>query len=76
MIKGIFLKFLLVIPTLIGASLIAFFLVRLVPGDPVTNLLGERGADPKVVAEMRAQFGLDLPMHEQYFIFMKKVIIH
>lgn len=75
MIKGIFLKFLLVIPTLIGASLIAFFLVRLVPGDPVTNLLGERGADPKVVAEMRAQFGLDLPMHEQYLIFMKNAVV-
>lgn len=74
MIFGILRKFLLVIPTLIGASIIAFGLIRLVPGDPILNRLGERGADPAVVAEMRAQVGLDKPLLEQYFIFVKNAV--
>lgn len=74
MLLGILKKFLLVIPTLIGASVIAFALIRLIPGDPVTNLLGERGGDPQVVEEMRARFGLDKPVVEQYFIFIQKAL--
>ncbi len=68
-------KFLTVIPTLIGASLIAFALIRMVPGDPVTNLLGERGGDPAVVAEMNQKLGLDKPAWEQYFIFIKNACV-
>ncbi len=70
MLLGIFKKFLLVIPTLVGASIIAFGLIRMIPGDPVLNLLGERGGDPVVVEQMRARFGLDKPVVEQYFIFV------
>ena len=70
MLFGFLKKLLLVIPTLIGASVIAFALIRMVPGDPVLNLLGERGGDPQVVAEMKAKFGLDKPVLEQYFIFV------
>ncbi len=74
MLLGFLKKLLLVIPTLIGASVIAFALIRLVPGDPVVNLLGERGGDPQVVAEMRAKFGLDKPVVEQYLIFVGNAI--
>ena len=35
----------LVIPTFIGMTLLAFFLIRLVPGDPIETLAGERGID-------------------------------
>ena len=63
MVLGILKKFLTLIPTLIGASILAFALIRLVPGDPVTHLLGERGGDPQMVQEMRARFGLDKPVH-------------
>ncbi|MCB0412939.1 MAG: ABC transporter permease subunit [Bdellovibrionales bacterium] len=48
----------------------AFILIRLVPGDPVLLLLGERGADPKVYAEMQANLGLNKPLVQQYFSFM------
>jgi dipeptide transport system permease protein len=73
-ILGFVKKFLLMIPTLIGASIIAFGLIRLVPGDPVTNLLGERGGDPAVVAEMQAKLGLDRPVIEQYFKFLGNAV--
>ncbi len=74
MFLGFIKKFLLVIPTLIGASLIAFALIRLIPGDPVLNLLGERGGDPALIQEMRIKFGLDKPLPEQYLLFVKRAV--
>ncbi len=60
--------------TLLGISLLVFFLIRLIPGDPVMLLLGERGADPQVYQEMRQDLGLDKSVVEQYWIFFKKAI--
>lgn len=62
------------LPTLLGASLLSFFLLRMVPGDPVLNLLGERGGNPEMVEAMRARLGLDKPLLEQYGIFMSQAI--
>ena len=62
------------IPTLIGATVIAFGLIRLVPGDPVLHMIGERGASPEVYAEMRARYGLDRPLTTQYFLFLKNAL--
>lgn len=45
-------------------------MIRLVPGDPVLLMLGERGGSPELVAEMRHKLGLDLPIHVQYFQFV------
>ena len=56
--------------TLIGVSILAFGLIRMVPGDPVLVMLGERGSDPKVYAEMKASLGLDQPIHIQYLKFV------
>jgi len=36
----------LVVPTFLGMTMLAFFLIRLVPGDPIETLAGERGIDP------------------------------
>lgn len=66
-------KLLSAIPTLIGVSLLSFFLVRLVPGDPVMLLLGERGASPEVYLEMQQNLGLDKPITTQYWLYMKGV---
>lgn len=63
-----------VIPTLIGISFISFFIIRMIPGDPVMLMLGERGADPAVYAEMKRNLGLDLPVYEQYFNYIKQVL--
>lgn len=60
--------------TLVGVSLVAFFLIRLVPGDPVTLLIGERGASPEAISELKARVGLDRPLHEQYFKFVTNAL--
>jgi dipeptide transport system permease protein len=62
------------LPTLIGVTLIAFLLIRLIPGDPVQLMLGERGASPDAVAEMRHNLGLDQPLWSQYFHFMWRAV--
>ena len=60
--------------TLWGISLVSFGLIRLVPGDPVLLLLGERGADPEVYAEMRETLGLHLPPYRQYLGFVADAV--
>ncbi|MGE4132940.1 MAG: ABC transporter permease [Bdellovibrionales bacterium] len=62
------------IPTVVGVTLIAFLLIRLIPGDPVLMMLGERGGSPEVVAEMRHSLGLDQPFFIQYFKFVGNAI--
>ncbi len=62
------------LPTLFGVSVLAFALIRLVPGDPVLLLLGERGGSPKVYQEMRANLGLDKPIVYQYGNFVLNAI--
>lgn len=57
-------------PTLLGVSIISFALIRMVPGDPVLLLLGERGGSPEQIVEMKARLGLDLPIYEQYLRFI------
>jgi dipeptide transport system permease protein len=58
------------VPTFFGISIVAFSLIRLVPGDPVLLLLGERGASPEVYAEMRSKLALDQPLPVQYAKFV------
>ncbi|MES3039155.1 MAG: ABC transporter permease [Bdellovibrionota bacterium] len=74
MIKLILSRVALLAITLVGASLISFFLIRLVPGDPVTNLLGERGGTEERILEMRQRFGLDKPLYIQYFKFLESAV--
>jgi peptide/nickel transport system permease protein len=62
-------RFLLMFPTLIGVALIAFLLLRIVPGDIVeARLMGTGGAfvTEKMIAEERAKFGLDQPLWRQF----------
>ena len=69
----LFQKFLHSIPTLVAITLISFFFLRLIPGDPVQQLLGERGASDEAVQEMRATLGLDRPLWKQYVFFLKSL---
>lgn len=67
-------KFLMVIPTVMGATVIAFALIRFIPGDPVKNLLGERGGSPEQIANMRESLGLDQPLPIQYLKFLGNAV--
>jgi dipeptide transport system permease protein len=70
MLKFTLKKIFNMIPTMLGVSILAFSLIRIIPGDPVLMMLGERGADPQVYAQMKANLGLDRPVVEQYFSFV------
>lgn len=52
------------IPVLVGIALVAFFAIRLVPGDAVLTILGQE-ATPELVAEVRRIMGLDQPLYMQ-----------
>jgi peptide/nickel transport system permease protein len=63
-----------VLPTLLILSMLIFGLQQLMPGDPALILAGEERGDPQVLAAIRAELGLDRPLHEQYLIWMGKVL--
>ncbi len=64
----------LIIPTFFGMTLLAFFLIRLVPGDPIETLAGERGIDAARHAKLLTEYGLDQPVIVQYGIYIGKVL--
>ncbi len=63
----------LVIPTFFGVTLLTFALIRLIPGDPIELLAGERSLTPERHAEMKARLGLDKPLLVQYGIYIADV---
>jgi len=62
------------IPTFLGVSLIAFSFIRLLPGDPVMLLSGERTMAPERHAQIMHDLGFDRPMYVQYFDYLGKVL--
>ncbi len=74
MFRFIFTRVSLVVPTFIGITLLAFAMIRLIPGDPIELLVGERGIDPQRHAALRAELGLDRPLLEQYWIYISDVL--
>jgi peptide/nickel transport system permease protein len=59
------------IPVLLGATALSFFVIRVVPGDAVTTLLGGTPTTPEVEAKLRGQFHLDRPVLVQYGLYMR-----
>src|SRR5258706_12428082 len=64
----------LIIPTFIGMTLLAFFLIRIVPGDPIETMAGERGIDAARHAALLKEYGLDRPVLVQYGIYIGRVL--
>jgi peptide/nickel transport system permease protein len=59
---------------LLAIIVLNFFLIRAAPGDPAVVMAGEAGAtDELFVAQLREKFGLDRPMHEQLFLYVKGI---
>ena len=74
MLRFLFTRVALVIPTFFGMTLLAFFLIRLVPGDPIETMAGERGIDPARHAQLLKEYGLDRPVLVQYGIYIGRVL--
>ncbi len=62
------------IPTLVGITLVAFGLIRLIPGDPIEVMMGERRLDPEVHAAMVKSMGLDQPLATQYIQYLGNLL--
>jgi peptide/nickel transport system permease protein len=73
MTRFILLRLLQTIPVLWGASVVVFMLIRLIPGDAATVMLGS-DATPEVIAALRQQLGLDEPLPVQYAQWLGKVL--
>ena len=58
---------------MLGIVTVAFFLMRAIPGDPATYILGDY-ATKEALATLRSQLGLDRPVVEQYFIFLGRAL--
>jgi peptide/nickel transport system permease protein len=65
-------RLLLLVPILIGVSLLVFFWIRALPGGPAESLLGER-ATPQAIAQIERQYGLDEPVPVQYWRYVQNV---
>ena len=74
MIRFILGKLLYLVPTFLGITLIAFGFVRVLPGDPVLLMAGERGLTPERHAELSAQLGFDKPVWMQYLDFLGRLL--
>jgi len=61
------------IPVLIGISLLLFFMLRLLPGDPAQVLAGQM-ATPQEIENIRRQLGLDRPVYEQYVHYLSRLV--
>jgi len=73
MLAYIIRRFLIMIPTLLGVSVIVFLMLHLTPGDPAELLMGERASE-EALQEIRAHLGLDKPLYVQYGMFLKQLM--
>ena len=72
MLRFVVRRLLLLVPILIGLSLLVFLWIRALPGSPAEALLGERATDQSI-EQIRDQYGLDDPFYEQYWRYLQTV---
>ena len=73
MIRIILMRVVATIPVLVGIAVVAFFLIRLIPGDTVNVLMGQDFGDPALESELRAFFGLDQSVGAQFRDWVKRL---
>src|SRR5712691_7787920 len=61
------------VPVAIGVTVVAFFMIHLIPGDPARAMLGVHATD-QAVALLHHQWGLDRPLLAQYMLFMGRLL--
>ena len=72
MLRFVVRRLLLLVPILVGLSLLVFLWIRALPGGPAQALLGERATDAQI-QQINREYGLDKPIHVQYFRYVKTV---
>jgi peptide/nickel transport system permease protein len=66
-------RLLMLIPVAIGVTIVVFFLIHLIPGDPAQTILGIH-ATPQRIAILHRQWGLNRPLVSQYWLFMDRLL--
>jgi dipeptide transport system permease protein len=74
MFRFLLTRLLTFIPTFIGVTLISFSFIRLLPGDPIVVMAGERGLTDERYQELVQQFGFDRPFLVQYWDYLTGVL--
>ncbi|WP_138420698.1 ABC transporter permease [Aquibacillus sediminis] len=73
MFSYIIKRILMLIPVLIGVSILTFSLIHLIPGDPAKSMLGEKANEAQLEA-LRAEMGLNDPLYSQYGTYVAKIL--
>jgi peptide/nickel transport system permease protein len=66
-------RLLLLVPTAVGVTIIAFFMIHLIPGNPAQTILGIH-ATPRGITILDRQWGLNRPLASQYWLFMDRLV--
>ncbi|MBV8568322.1 MAG: ABC transporter permease subunit [Methylobacteriaceae bacterium] len=74
MLKYLFKRLALTIPTFVALMFVTFVAIRLVPGDPVEVRVGEHGISPERLAYFRHELGLDQPVWKQFLDYAWKIL--
>jgi peptide/nickel transport system permease protein len=69
----VFRRLLMLIPVAFGVTLIVFFMIHLIPGDPARTILGIH-ATPKAIAILHREWGLNRPLISQYLLFLDRIL--
>ncbi|RYE10555.1 MAG: ABC transporter permease [Hyphomicrobiales bacterium] len=67
-------RLLLLIPLAVGVSIVVFLLASMIPGGPIAALLAGKSTDTATIEAMRQRYNLDLPLYEQYLLWMRGVL--
>ena len=74
MLRYVVRRLLLLVPILLGVSILIFFWVHALPGNPASALLGER-ATPELVKQYKERYGLNRPLPLQYVDYLKVTVV-
>jgi len=73
MLRFVLRRMALLVPVLVGLSILLFAWLRALPGDPARSMLGQR-ATPEGIARINEEYGFDEPLLTQYFTYMKALV--